>query len=196
MAVGWLSVMVYVAICIAIDQSDTVFIGYGSRDTCWIADNKAKLYFFAIPAALVMVFNMVFYSMTVKAIRDTRSQTSLIAAHADKKRQFGVFMRIGSLMGFTWIFGFAAPFGWLFLSYIFVVLNSIQGVYIAVSFALSARARKLYSESIRGKRSSTTKGKASQDESTRKASLAVSVKKTATEDHVDLSKTSVQERPE
>ncbi|KAK3754656.1 hypothetical protein QZH41_003872 [Actinostola sp. cb2023] len=159
LAVGWLSVMVYVAICIAIDQSDTVFIGYGSRDTCWIADNKAKLYFFAIPAGLIMVFNIVFYSMTVKAIRDTRSQTSLITAQSDKKHHAGVYMRIGSLMGFTWIFGFAAPFGWLFLSYVFVVLNSLQGVYTVIAFVLSARARKLYNEAIRGKKSSIRKGK-------------------------------------
>ncbi|KAK3729992.1 hypothetical protein QZH41_000949 [Actinostola sp. cb2023] len=154
MAVGWLSVMVYVAICIAIDQSEITLIGYGSRDACWIADNNAKLYFFAIPVGLIIVFNIVFYSMTVKAIRDTRSQTSLVNDQSDKKRDFDVYVRIGSLMGFTWIFGFAASFGWLFLSYVFVVLNSLHGVYIAVAFALNERAIKLYVDLVRGKPSS------------------------------------------
>ncbi|XP_028516320.1 G-protein coupled receptor Mth2-like [Exaiptasia diaphana] len=77
MAVGWLSVMVYVSICVALDQSQTVAIGYGSRVACWITNFDAKWIFFATPLGLVTVFNIVFFSMTVKAIRSTRSQARM-----------------------------------------------------------------------------------------------------------------------
>ncbi|XP_028516319.1 G-protein coupled receptor Mth2-like [Exaiptasia diaphana] len=79
MAVGWLSVMVYVSICVALDQSQTVAIGYGSRVACWITNFDAKWIFFATPLGLVTVFNIVFFSMTVKAIRSTRSQARMIS---------------------------------------------------------------------------------------------------------------------
>jgi dolichyl-phosphate-mannose--protein O-mannosyl transferase len=156
MAVGWLPVLTYVAVCIAFDQSDVITIGYGLNDSCWITDNKAKLYFFGIPALMFTVFNLVFFSMTVKAIKQTRSQTRLIADQLEKKRDFGIYVRIASLMGFAWIFGFAAPFGWQILLYPFVVLNSLQGVYIALAFGLGKCARKLYVDLYRGKR--TMKG--------------------------------------
>ena len=153
-AIAWTSAMVYVAICIALDQSGTVSIEYGSpHDVCWITDNNAKLYFFGIPVGLVLIFNAVFYSMTVKAIRTTRNRVRFAASYRDKKRTFGIYVKMGTLMGFTWILGISRPNGsdWLFLAYIFVVLNGLQGVYMAIAFALSGPARKLYLDLIREK---------------------------------------------
>jgi len=144
MAIGWLSVMVYVAICVALDHSNTLVIEYGSYNICWIANGNAKLYFFGVPIGLVIIFNTVFFSMTVKAIKETQNQANLANENTSARRDFGMYVRIASVMGFTWAFGFAAPFGWVFLAYVFVILNSLQGVYIAIAFALSKRARKLY----------------------------------------------------
>ncbi|XP_020899780.2 G-protein coupled receptor Mth2, partial [Exaiptasia diaphana] len=143
MAVGWLSVMVYVSICVALDQSQTVAIGYGSRAACWITNFNAKWIFFATPLGLVTVFNIVFFSMTVKAIRSSRRHARMVDKPANK-RDFGIYVRIASVMGFTWVFGFAAPFGWMILWYVYVILSSLQGVYIAIAFALNKRARNLY----------------------------------------------------
>ncbi|KAK3729995.1 hypothetical protein QZH41_000952 [Actinostola sp. cb2023] len=174
MAVGWLSVMVYVAICIAIDQSGSEFkVHYGSSRQCWIDNKKASLYLFAVPAGLTIVFNIVFYSMTVKAIRDTRNQTRLINDQSEKKRDYGVYVRIGSLMGFTWIFGFIAPFGWDFLWYPYIVLNGLQGVYIALAFGLNQRVRKHYADLVRKRRART-------QESSTKSSLLRSNKRRST----------------
>ena len=47
-------------------------------------------------------------------------------------------------MGFTWILGIIAPFDMGFLWYPFVVLNGLQGVYIAMAFGLNQRARRLW----------------------------------------------------
>lgn len=48
-------------------------------------------------------------------------------------------------MGFTWIFGFVAGLTDIdALFYLFIVANSLQGVYICCSFALSGRVRGMY----------------------------------------------------
>ncbi|KAK3729999.1 hypothetical protein QZH41_000961 [Actinostola sp. cb2023] len=144
MAVGWLSVMVYVAICVAIDQSDAVTIGYQSSKACWMANPWGILFSFAVPVALILMFNIVMYALTIKAIHVTTAQARVATDHKDRRQTLGIYIRIGSLMGFTWIFGFAAPFGWHFLWYPFVVLNCLQGAYIAMAFGLNQRARYLY----------------------------------------------------
>jgi hypothetical protein len=143
MAVGWLPVMAYIAICVILDQTGAVTIGYQSDRACWMADKWAILYFFAVPVGLFLVFNIVFYVMTLRAINVTTAQARAASDH-NTKQSFGIYVRIASLMGFTWIFGFAAPFGWQLLWYPFVALNSLQGVYIALAFALNKRARGFY----------------------------------------------------
>ena len=55
--------------------------------------------------------------------------------------------QVSTLMGFTWIFGFVAAFvgeGWLW--YVFIVINSLQGVYIFVAFIANQRVWKLLQE--------------------------------------------------
>ncbi|KAK3700227.1 hypothetical protein QZH41_003999 [Actinostola sp. cb2023] len=155
MAVGWLSVMVFVAICIAIDQSDAVTIGYHSSKACWMANPWAILYFFAVPIALILLFNTVMYVLTMKAIHATTAQTRVATDHKDRRQTFGIYVRIASVMGFTWILGFIAPFGWDFLWYPFVVLNGLQGVYIAMAFGLNQRVKNLYKRLLFGYKSST-----------------------------------------
>jgi hypothetical protein len=149
MAVGWLSTMVYVAICVLLDLTDTVTIGYQSDRACWMADMWAILYFFAVPVGLILIFNVFFYVMTLRAINVTTAQARAASDH-NTKQNFGIYVRIASLMGFTWIFGFAAPFGWQFLWYPFIILNCLQGVYIAMAFPLSKRARGLYKRLFTG----------------------------------------------
>ena len=64
--------------------------------------------------------------------------------------------QVSTLMGFTWIFGFVAAFvgeGWMW--YVFIVLNSLQGVYIFVAFIANHRVWKLLRERFVSLRPST-----------------------------------------
>jgi len=157
MAVGWLSVMVYVAICIAIDQSDAVTIGYQSSKACWMANPWGILFSFAVPVALILMFNIVMYVLTMKAIHVTTAQARVATDHNDHRQTFGIYVRIASAMGFTWILGFIAPFGWYFLWYFFAVLNGLQGVYIAVAFGLNQRVKNLYKRRLFGTKESSSR---------------------------------------
>ncbi|KAK3730004.1 hypothetical protein QZH41_000957 [Actinostola sp. cb2023] len=157
MAVGWLSVMVYVAICVAIDQSDAVTIGYQSSKACWMANPWGILFSFAVPVALILMFNIVMYVLAMKAIHLTTAQARVATDHKDRRQTFGIYVRIASAMGFTWILGFIAPFGWYFLWYFFVVLNGLQGVYIAVAFGLNQRVKNLYKRHLFGTKESSSR---------------------------------------
>ncbi|KAK3737446.1 hypothetical protein QZH41_000166 [Actinostola sp. cb2023] len=140
MAVGWLSIMVYVAICVVLDLTNVVTIGYQSSKACWMTN----VYFFTVPVALILVFNVVLYMLTTKAINATTAQGRVATDNKHRRQTFGINVRIASVMGFTWIFGFIAPFAASFLWYPFVVLNGLQGVYIAMAFGLNQRTRDLY----------------------------------------------------
>ncbi|KAK3747986.1 hypothetical protein QZH41_003961 [Actinostola sp. cb2023] len=146
MAVGWLSAMVYVAICVVLDLSNVVTIGYQSSQACWMANPWAILFSFAVPVTLILMFNIVMYVLTMKSIHVTTAQARVATDHKDRRLTFGIYVRIASAMGFTWTLGFIAPFGWYFLWYLYVILNGLQGVYIAVAFGLNQRG---YLESVK-----------------------------------------------
>ncbi|XP_032221474.2 uncharacterized protein LOC116603930 [Nematostella vectensis] len=175
MAVGWIPAIGYIAICLALDQSKIVAIGYGSPVICWINDGRANLYFFGIPIAVSLCINAVLYVLTVKAIHASTDHAFLLN-QSQNRRRFAIYVRIGSLLGFTWVFGFVAGFGLDFLWYPFVVLNGLQGVYITGAFGLSKRARGLYRD-LFGRRGL---GRASTGCQNTKSSLLNSRKKSST----------------
>lgn len=57
-------------------------------------------------------------------------------------------MQMSTVLGFTWIFGFVAAFADVTaLWYIFIILNSLQGVYIFIAFICKKRVLKLWRDS-------------------------------------------------
>ncbi len=73
------------------------------------------------------------------------------------------FFQIASLMGFTWIFGYMAAFTDVeALWYIYIILNSLQGLFIFISFMCNRRVGMLWCTKLKvcgiagGKSSSTS----------------------------------------
>ena len=57
---------------------------------------------------------------------------------------FDLFFQISSIMGFSWLFGYVAGTVNIdALWYVFVVLNSLQGVFIFMSFGFNDRVREM-----------------------------------------------------
>ncbi|XP_048577417.1 G-protein coupled receptor Mth2-like [Nematostella vectensis] len=144
MALGWLPCLMLVVTCVSLDQSGAINIGYGSLQFCWITNGLATIYVFAIPIALALITDVIFYALTIRAIKTTASQAQIAAGNSKRRGHFGIYVRLASVMGFTWVFGFGAALLWSRLWYVFVSLNCLQGVYLAAAFALSDQARKLY----------------------------------------------------
>ena len=61
---------------------------------------------------------------------------------------FPSLKQMSTLLGFTWVFGFVAAFANVTaLWYIFIILNSLQGVYIFIAFICNKRVFELWRDS-------------------------------------------------
>ena len=142
-ALGWLTGIGFVGICVALDQLEAISFHYGGVKGCWINNRKANLFFFVLPVALSVSFNAVFFVLTVKAIRRTSQQARQVTSQSQHRKDVAVFLKIFVLMGFTWLFGFLRLVS-AYFDYPFIVFTSLQGVYIAIAFVFTARVRKMY----------------------------------------------------
>ena len=106
---------------------------------CWFSNRLSLFIFFGIPFIVAVCGNVVLYSMTAYTLyRSFQKQiTYTIGLH---RYHFKIYMRLFVLMGITWVVGIASAFYHnITLSYIFVVLNSLHGVFMFVAFVCSKR---------------------------------------------------------
>ena len=146
-AVGWLPAFAVVAVCVALHLFDADTFLYGALATsskfCWIKNPTARLFAFALPVFIAILFNIVLFSLTVIAIRKTNRQLREATYHAKNRITAAVFVKIFSLMGFTWIFGFLQPLHRSF-AYPFVIFTTFVGLYVALAFVFTPKIMSLY----------------------------------------------------
>ena len=146
MAIGWIPPLIFVVICATLEKTGALHIGYGAGAVCFIENQRAGLCLLGVPVALSVVFNAVFFLKTLWIVRRTREQTRSVASQSRNRVTFKLYARLAVLMGFTWVFGFLAYLFSYYLLYPVVVLNTLQGVYIAVAYLLKSRVKELYRE--------------------------------------------------
>ncbi|XP_067051044.1 uncharacterized protein [Acropora muricata] len=149
---GWGAPAIVVSTFVIVDQFISKgFVGYGQGEAyCFIAEPKAILYFFVVPVALILVFNLFALVHTVLHIVKTRKRTQKVTNQQHSTGAALICVKMASVMGVTWILGIAANVHALsFLWYPYAVLNSLQGVFIFLSFAASGRSLELYRAKIR-----------------------------------------------
>ena len=151
---GWLSAFVFVIVCVSLDQSNVVTLHYGGIKGCWINNSIANLFFFVVPVALFIVFNIVYFVLTVVAIRKTNNQTRRATHEAANRKTAAVFLKMFILMGFTWIFGFLKILVSEYFEYPFIIFTTLQGLYIVLAFVCTSRVKQMYRSMLCVKRSS------------------------------------------
>ncbi|XP_068697687.1 adhesion G-protein coupled receptor G2-like [Montipora foliosa] len=148
---GWGVPAILVSFFVIIDQILIKgFIGYGEgKAYCYISKPKAALYFVVAPIALIMLFNAFALVHTVLHIVKTRKRTPKGTNQRNSTEVALICVKMASVTGVTWILGIAANVQALsFLWYPYVVLNSLQGLFIFLSFAASRRSLELYRAKI------------------------------------------------
>lgn len=111
---------------------------------CWFGKRRALLVFFACPLLIIMVLNGIFFLDSTYVINRATIKTSHANEAALRKRFFTI-MRLALIMGLTWIVGIIAghvdqeP-----LWYIFVILNTLQGLFIFVVFSCSSKIKEFF----------------------------------------------------
>ena len=140
-SMAWISPAIFIAVCVTLDQTEATFDIYGT--TCWLSTGKAVLYLFILPAAVIMLFNIVTFIKTALALCN-RSDSQLL--HKNRKQNLIACTKLATLVGFPWLFAF---FGVIFpdteaFEYLFVVFACLQGFYMGVAFVCNKKTLQLY----------------------------------------------------
>nr|XP_045589704.1 uncharacterized protein LOC123751662 [Procambarus clarkii] len=141
---GWLLPALAVAVTVTLDKIapaglPSEFLPNFGQSLCWFGQRKALIVFFAAPLFVIMAVNVVFFLFTSYTIGASREPT-LRSSCPQNKKQFLLYVRLAVLMGLSWITGIVA--GYLQLEavwYVFVVLNTLQGVFIFLTFTCRSK---------------------------------------------------------
>ena len=149
---AWLTPAVIVGSSLALDLLEVEAIAfyrphYGDG-MCWITRRWALLVTFAVPLALILVVNFVLFGITVKNLCLISKETKSV--RGDDRNQFGLYVKLSTIMGLTWVFGFIASLVDLpVLWYVFVVFNTLQGAFIFFAFVCTRKVFRLLQERVR-----------------------------------------------
>ncbi|XP_064595703.1 uncharacterized protein LOC135462220 [Liolophura sinensis] len=148
-AYGWLTPIVIVSVAVIVDnftEPDFFLRPLYGQGICWIASRAGLIMFFAGPVAIVVFSNIIFFILTIRSIIEVDKSTS-IAHKNSEKRRFFLYVKLCFLMGVAWAFGFLAAFTDVqALWYLFVILNTLQGMFICVAFVCTKKVLKLLKE--------------------------------------------------
>ena len=158
---AWLTPAAIVGGSLALDLLDVDatadFRPHYGDGLCWITRRWALLVTFALPLALLLAVNTVLFGVIVKNLclisRDAKR------ARCNERGQFVLYVKLSTIMGLTWVFGFVAsladmPVFW----YVFVVFNTLQGAFICFAFVCTKKVFRLLHERGRTHRATIGSG--------------------------------------
>ncbi|CAL4069888.1 unnamed protein product [Meganyctiphanes norvegica] len=148
---GWLVPLAALVVVVLLDTASPEgfpkdFLPSLGQRWCWFGQRKALLIFFAAPLATLMGVNFIFFVFSARIIADTQQSTSKMSSCNPHQDQFKLYMRLALLMGLTWISGIVA--GYLQMEaiwYAFVLLNTLQGVFIFLAFTCTRKVWRVLS---------------------------------------------------
>ncbi|XP_078615940.1 uncharacterized protein LOC144884472 [Branchiostoma floridae x Branchiostoma japonicum] len=157
MVYAWGCPLIIVSICAVLEFVDVgplkdIGFGYGGTVTCWISQLYPLIFAFFVPLAIIIVANAILFIITVISINRTRSVQGKNA-----RQNVKVYVRLSTVMGFTWIFGFLAVVVNAriiteILWFLFIIFNCLQGVFLFIAFVCNTRVLNLYKKRLGLKR--------------------------------------------
>ena len=156
---SWGLPLVFVGVCLVVDLLTTFPFNYGDSSQCWLSGKLGLICLFAVPLAVIIATNLVLFTCTLVAIKKTMDVAQKAKEKKDDQQKFVIYVKLSSVMGFTWLFGFLANLTVLTVFwYVFIVLNTLQGVFIAMSFVFTRRVMRRYQALITGKEFESSTG--------------------------------------
>ncbi|XP_046352518.1 uncharacterized protein LOC124132586 [Haliotis rufescens] len=142
---AWMSPLVPVISALTLDLVDSSSVyspGYG-KGICWITSKLSLLIFFAAPLGMIVVLNTIFFICTSTIICSLKKSSARILG-SEQRSEFLVYVKLFLVMGITWSLGFLSAFvPHPVTTYLFIVTNTLQGVFIGVSFICTRNVRLL-----------------------------------------------------
>ena len=149
------------------DQNQAPPLRPSQLSYCWITEPLAAFISFGAPILIIFIANCIFFARVITTISRTarlsksRLQTTRSTSSLNK-RQPGrsdamLYLRMSSVMGFTWIFGLSSSIVSSFsrpafeicvishvLGLLFTIFNISQGIFIFGAFVCNRRVLNLY----------------------------------------------------
>ncbi|XP_052259007.1 adhesion G-protein coupled receptor F3-like [Dreissena polymorpha] len=125
-------------VCVHVTLSEVINndIGYG-KEHCYINEQTMLFITFVIPVAFVIATNGL---MFVKVIINIRKSQRIQRHVANDRNEMCIFIKLSTLTGLTWVFGLVDSVADLDpVTYIFIILNLSQGVFLFFSFICNRR---------------------------------------------------------
>ena len=137
---GWGIPLLLVIVSIGMNYSDVdeKYVPEFGGSRCWYTRRYAMLLYFGVPIALPIILNIILYIWTSYNLQKAFKSGTHVANK--RKYHFGIYVRLFILMGITWIFGFISAFtDEIVIDFIFVILTSLQGLFLFISFVFNKR---------------------------------------------------------
>ncbi|XP_061079246.1 adhesion G protein-coupled receptor E2-like [Conger conger] len=109
--------------------------GYGSKDACWLQNEKNFRWSFIGPVAAILALNLVSFCVVIWSLLPTLANMKSDVSQSRDTRLI-IFKIVAQflILGCTWILGFFQRTS--VLKYLFVILNSQQGTFIFIVHCL------------------------------------------------------------
>ncbi len=178
-AYGWGAPFIFVSVCLALDLSDIGEYHFGASEggSCWLTTDIHQFLSFGIPLLIMLMVNAFFFVRCVAglcaAIRVANKAKNSSSSKA-KTSSLLLYVRICSVMGFTWVF--AVAFGFIqtaVLLYLHIICNGLQGVFIFTCFCANRRVWHMYKQKFCGQ--SAAKASSTDSSVSKKTSSDLSV---------------------
>ena len=114
--------------------------GYG-RDVCYLSSQRMLEFTFGIPVGIMILGNIILFVLVVVFV--SRSNTPL--RKSKERNDMIIFAKLSTMTGVMWIFGFVHS--WTNISafsYLFILLNGGQGVFLCLSFTVNRRVYSIF----------------------------------------------------
>ena len=142
---SWGLPVLIVGLCLCFDLLNLRSFVYIDLDLCWLTSGQTLLMGFGLPLAVLVFLNVIFFMKTAVSLKKTMSQTEMATSDLPDRSSYIIYMKLFSIMGLSWILGFISVVTdaqWV--TYGFIVVNSLQGAFICLSFGLTSRVCKMY----------------------------------------------------
>lgn len=134
--------------CTHLALSNGYSFGYG-KTICFLTDTVSVIVAFLIPCVLVFLSNIAFFGKTIIFIRKTRNDSYV--RRSDDRQNVFIYLRLWTLIGVTWPLLIAdAMLDITVFSFIALGFNTLQGVFIFISFVCNKRVLGMYRQKLFG----------------------------------------------
>ncbi|XP_064084426.1 uncharacterized protein LOC135200073 [Macrobrachium nipponense] len=138
---SWLTSAVALAVLIIIDQIqpegiDISLLPKLGREICWFGENESLQVFFVYPVISFVVIITILFVRTAWIIFKSSQGNGNVTENCARRNLFKINLRLGVIMGIPWTtYILSWCFGTTFLTYVFVIMNSLQGTFIFFAFS-------------------------------------------------------------